>query len=87
MDLLISIAEIMDCVRRSVAQLEAGERAEGLAQLAKAVESVRAEIAAWEDHSEEAPLPLPELVGELRAVLEDLLAAQTALESSPDQAA
>jgi len=77
MELLISIAEIMDCVRRSVAQLEVGKRAEGLAQLAKAVESVRAEIAAWEDHSEEAPLPL----------LEDLLAAQTALESHFDQAA
>lgn len=82
MDLLISIAEIMDAVREAVSLLEAGERARGLAQLSRAIDEVQAEIHVWEGAGE-APLPPEELLEELRSVLEELLAAREALEAEP----
>ncbi len=82
MDLLISIAKIMDAVREAVSFLEAGERARGLAQLSRAIEGVQAEIHAWEG-AREGPLPPEELLEELRLVLEELLAARADLEAEP----
>jgi len=81
MHLLVSIGEIIDAIREVVALLECGKSSEGMAQLTAAIENVREEIANWEGASGETPLPRQELVGELRAVLEDLLAARTALET------
>lgn len=82
MHLLISIGEIMDAIREAVTLLERGESSEGMAQLTVAIENVRVEIANWEGAGEETPLPPQELVSELQAVLEELLAARTALETA-----
>ena len=81
MHLLVSIGEIMDTIREAVTLLERGKSSEGMAQLTAAIENVREEIANWEAASGETPLPRQELVGELRAVLEDLLAARKTLET------
>ena len=82
MHLLVSIGGIMDAIREAVTLLERGKSSEGMAQLTAAIENVREEIANWEGASGETPLPRQELVGELRAVLEELLAARTALETA-----
>ena len=82
MHLLVSIGEIMDTIREAVTLLERGKSSEGMAQLTAAIENVREEIANWEGASGETPLPRQELVGELRAVLEDLLAARKTLETA-----
>ena len=81
MHLLVSIGEIIDAIREAVALLERGKSSEGMAQLTAAIENVREEIANWEAASGDTPLPRQELVGELRAVLEDLLAARKTLEA------
>jgi len=82
MHLLVSIGEIMDAIREAVTLFERGKSGEGMAQLTMAIEDVRVEIANWERAPGDVPLPPQELVGELRAVLEELLAARAALETA-----
>ncbi|RLE29066.1 hypothetical protein DRJ54_05330 [Candidatus Acetothermia bacterium] len=82
MELLISIAGIMDAVREAVSLLEAGQRDQGLDRLSRAINGVQAQIRTWEG-SRDAPLPPRELLEELHSVLEELTAARAVLEAEP----
>lgn len=85
MELLLSLAEVMDAVRGAVDLLEKGNRDQGLARLSQAIAQVRSEISAWERVSD-PPLPREELLAELHGVLGELQAARTALTSAPEPA-
>ncbi|HIP99973.1 TPA: hypothetical protein EYH33_05495 [Candidatus Bipolaricaulota bacterium] len=85
MELLVSLAEVMDTVRGAVDLLEKGDRDRGLARLSQAIAQVQSEISAWEGIPD-PPLPRDELLAELRGVLGELKAARTALISAPKPA-
>ncbi|HAF71525.1 MAG: hypothetical protein XD60_0354 [Acetothermia bacterium 64_32] len=82
MELLVSIGGIVEMIRSAVGFLERGRRDEGMAQLQAAIDSVRGEITSWQSSTIEWPLPREQLVGELEAVLDELLAARQALEAA-----
>ncbi|MBC7097671.1 hypothetical protein H5T52_00870 [Candidatus Bipolaricaulota bacterium] len=82
MELLVSIGGIVERIRSAVAFLERGRRDEGMAQLQAAIDGVRGEITSWQNSGDEAPLPREQVVGELEAVLDELLAARQALETA-----
>ncbi len=83
MELLVSLAEVMDAVRGAVELLEQGDRARGLARLAQAITQVQSEISAWQGIPD-PPLPREELLAGLRGVLGELEAARAALASAPE---